>query len=177
MHAYSSQRSVLPIMDYPQLTNLALNLKDACSSFGCSRMAIACGELRDASEAKKNKERVIRFLTCSLIITKCLMVLEHIRREYAVLQKNLNQIAQKTFRPHKQSDYKRIWAKAIQSKSNIGLGSGRVWFHPSNLHSYTRISKNMNKKPSTNKQTIVKFMKVWNEKPDQRHAKLMPLES
>ncbi|VVA26057.1 PREDICTED: histidine-containing [Prunus dulcis] len=72
--------SVVPIIDYPQLSNVALNLKEACSSFGCSRMAIACGELRDASEAK-NKEG-------------CHMVLEHIRREYAVLQKNLNQIAQ-----------------------------------------------------------------------------------
>ncbi|BBH01599.1 hypothetical protein Prudu_011905 [Prunus dulcis] len=98
-----------PLINYTRVTEIAFQLKGSSSSFdpsefnidaiqcirhcsvgGC-RMAHACCELRDASEAY-SKERVIEDSSLGQFFDKGF---DRVRREYLVLRENLNQILQR----------------------------------------------------------------------------------
>ncbi|BFG34656.1 hypothetical protein CerSpe_209320 [Prunus speciosa] len=67
-------------INYPKVADLAHKLKGIGSSVGGCRMAHACCELRDASEAYSKERSLSGF--------------DRVRREYLVLRENLNQILQ-----------------------------------------------------------------------------------
>ncbi|ONI01136.1 hypothetical protein PRUPE_6G123700 [Prunus persica] len=67
-----------PDVNYSEVHKLATWFKGSTTSNACGRVALACQELVDASEAK-NKEG-------------CLVALEAVNREYLVAKENLNRI-------------------------------------------------------------------------------------
>ncbi|KAI5322634.1 PREDICTED: histidine-containing [Prunus dulcis] len=69
-----------PLINYTRVTEIAFQLKGSSSSVGGCRMAHACCELRDASEAYSKERSLSGF--------------DRVRREYLVLRENLNQILQ-----------------------------------------------------------------------------------
>ncbi|XP_020422193.1 histidine-containing phosphotransfer protein 2-like isoform X1 [Prunus persica] len=80
-----------PLINYTRVTEIAFQLKGSSSSVGGCRMAHACCELRDASEAY-SKERNSFFGKCYAF--RSLSGFDRVRREYLVLRENLNQILQ-----------------------------------------------------------------------------------
>ncbi|XP_062171348.1 histidine-containing phosphotransfer protein 1-like [Alnus glutinosa] len=70
-----------PAVDYAKVTAFVHQLKGSSSSVGGNRMALACRELRRASEDNKKEE--------------CLQALDKINREYNTLRDGLNAISQK----------------------------------------------------------------------------------
>ncbi|PQP96509.1 hypothetical protein Pyn_16870 [Prunus yedoensis var. nudiflora] len=68
------------IFNYPQVATLALTLKGSSSSVGGCRMALACSQLRDASDVNDHEE--------------CIIVLDLVNQEFLVLRENLNHIVQ-----------------------------------------------------------------------------------
>ncbi|KAI5322645.1 hypothetical protein L3X38_031717 [Prunus dulcis] len=67
-----------PDVNYSEVHKLAIWFKGSTTSNACGRVALACQELVDASEAK-NKEG-------------CLVALDNVNREYLVAKENLNRI-------------------------------------------------------------------------------------
>uniref|UniRef100_A0A2N9FK94 Histidine-containing phosphotransfer protein n=1 Tax=Fagus sylvatica TaxID=28930 RepID=A0A2N9FK94_FAGSY len=68
------------VVDYPKVTGLSHQLRGSSSSVGGHRMALACRELRRASDVN-NKEG-------------CFEALGRVRHEYRILRDNLNNISQ-----------------------------------------------------------------------------------
>ncbi|XP_021833479.1 histidine-containing phosphotransfer protein 5-like [Prunus avium] len=67
-------------VNYAQVATLALTLKGSSSSVGGGRMALACSQLRDASDVNDHEE--------------CIIVLDLVNQEFLVLRENLNHIVQ-----------------------------------------------------------------------------------
>ncbi|XP_059431233.1 histidine-containing phosphotransfer protein 2-like [Corylus avellana] len=69
-----------PVVDYVKTIGLVHQLRGGSSSLGGSRMAIACRELRQATQDNKKEE--------------CLQALEKVKREFSTLHEKLNVISQ-----------------------------------------------------------------------------------
>ncbi|EOY33504.1 hypothetical protein QUC31_018902 [Theobroma cacao] len=69
-----------PVVDFAKVINFVHQLKGSSSSIGGQRMALACRELRQASE-NRDKER-------------CLEIFERMKQEYNTLRGCLNAISQ-----------------------------------------------------------------------------------